>query len=125
MYRLNMIILALIFILITSTLWSDTLSPRDLRLLPEPRFSTVLFGDYKPDQEATIAHYNKVFEGKSAAEIVWFLEDNGYYVFFDSATEIGFYIDKRLIFFEYSARVELEFENGIFKDSNLIGGGVR
>lgn len=109
----------------TTSAWSDELRQSDLRLLPEPRLSTFLFRGYEPDREGTNAYYDSLFEGKSAEEIVRFLEANGYYVHFPADNELFFTVTRRVVFFDYSARVGLIFENGLFKKANVTGWGLK
>ena len=115
----------LLILLSATSAWSDNLNPRDLRLIPEPRLSTFVFGNYQPDRQGTNEHYNQLFEGRSATEIVHFLEENGYYVFFPESSFLFFTVRKNVIFFDYSARVELEFNNGIFRSADVYGWGIK
>jgi hypothetical protein len=51
--------------------------------------------------------------------------DLGYYVHFPNTDEIFFTVTKNVIIFDYSARVELEFKNGIFISANVTGWGIK
>ena len=123
--HLRSVILSAVLFLITSAAWSDALIPRDLKLFPEPRLSTFLFGGYEFDKRATIEHYDQLFAGKTATEIVRFLEIHGYHIFYDSADEIGFYVINRVVFFDYSARIGLKFEDDIFLETDVVNWGVK
>lgn len=118
----------LVFFLMQSCvtpIWSNDLNIQDLRLIPDPRLSTFVFGNYEPDRQATNEHYNRLFEGRSATEIIRFLEKNGYYVHFPDADALFFTVTKNVILFDYSARVELTFEGGIFSSANVTGWGIK
>ena len=115
----------LLILLSATSAWSDDLNPRDLRLIPEPRLSTFVFETYEFDQQATIDHYNQLFEGRSATEIVHFLESNGYNVRFTDRNTLQFTVRKNVTFFEYSAYFKLIFDNSVFRSADVYGWGIK
>ncbi|OKH89182.1 hypothetical protein [Thalassospira sp. TSL5-1] len=101
------------------------MTPDDLRLFPEPSLSSFITGGYEFDAQATVDHYNHLFAGQSATEIVHFLEENNYHVFLDAPDEISFIVSKNVMVFEYSATIILKFNNGIFRESDVTAWGVK
>lgn len=111
--------------LAATTAWSEDLTPQELKLLPEPRLSSFLMGKYEFDERATIKHYNHIFSGRSATEIVNFLEKSGYHVFYDYNDEISFIVTSRVTFFDYSAIIILKFSDGLFREFDVTAWGVK
>lgn len=103
-----------------------TMTRDDLILVPEPTLSQYLFGGYELDSAATEAHYNALFAGKSAADIVAFLESDGFNVlFYDDSDRIGIIVRRLVNFFYYTAKLDFFFEEGQFVEAKVGATGVK
>jgi hypothetical protein len=98
-------------------------SPSDLTYFPEPRLIDFLGSGYTVDRAATEAHYDRLFMGRTAVEVVRFLEGSGVHVFYPSENEISIDIAKRVVVFEYTVGLAFFFEDGIFQRSKVHGPG--
>jgi len=99
------------------------MSPSDLTYFPEPRLIDFFGGGYTVDRGATEAHYDRLFMGRTAAEVVRFLEGSGVSIFYPSENEISIDIAKRVVIFEYTVGLAFFFEDGIFQRSKVNGPG--
>ena len=125
LYIIGAILGAAIIMLYSLSAWRNAQIPDDLRLFPEPHLSSFITGGYAFDAQATVDHYNHLFARQSATEIVRFLKENNYHVFFDAPDEISFIVSKNVMVFEYSAIIILKFNNGIFRESDVTAWGVK
>ena len=107
-----------------AALGKEPMTEDDLKMIPEPTLGSVMSGKYEFDRQATRAHYDDLFQGKTAEEIVRFLEDRGIVVIYDTPDRISFFVERRLMMIEYSALVALYFKDGTFLRSDVTGSGV-
>ncbi len=108
------------------TLYAQTsMSPSDLTFFPEPKLRDFIASDYTVNRAATEAHYDLLFRGKTAAEVVSFLEGSGLHVFYPSDNEISVDIVKRVVFFEYTVGLAFYFKDGLFQRSKVHGPGLK
>jgi hypothetical protein len=98
-------------------------SPSDLTYFPEPRLIDFLGSGYTVDRAATEAHYDRLFMGRTAAEVISFLEESGHRVRYPAENEISIDITKRVVFFEYKVGLAIFFKDGIFQRSKVHGPG--
>jgi hypothetical protein len=98
-------------------------SPSDLTYFPEPRLIDFLGSGYTVDRAATEAHHDRLFSGKTAAEVISFLEESGHRVRYPAENEISILIIKRVVFFEYKVGLVFFFEDGVFQRSKVRGTG--
>ena len=98
-------------------------SPSDLTYFPEPRLIDFLGSGYTVDDAATEAHYDRLFMGRTAAEVISFLEERGHPVRNPADNETFIVIVKRVVFFEYKVRLSFFFEDGLFQRSKVGGDG--
>ena len=99
------------------------MSPSDLTYFPEPRLIDFLGSGYTVDDAATEAHYDRLFMGRTAAEVISFLEESGFHVFYPAENEILIVIIKRVVFFEYKVTLAFFFDEGVFQRSKVGGDG--
>lgn len=105
--------------------WSKDLTSEDLTFFPKPNPLTSTPRNYELDEDATINYYDNIFEGKSATEIVRFLEGNGYYVFFYTKDELSFMVAERImVVYSYEVTISLKFSDGVFQKSFIVGYGI-
>jgi len=105
--------------------WSDTLTADDLKLFPEPRLATFLFGDYEFDKNMTTNYYNQLFLGKNAVQTIGFLKREGFKIFYKSEDTLSFLVAHKVVFFDYSVFIDLKFKEGTFDKANVHGWGVK
>lgn len=101
------------------------MTPDALQLLPEPRIAAFILGNYEFDPEATIEHYDQVFDGRSAEEVIRFLNETSHHIFYDAVDEISFIVKEKVTLFDYSAIVILKFKDGVFAKSDVTAWGVK
>ena len=99
------------------------MSPSDLTYFPEPRLIDFLGSGYTVDRGATEAHYDRLFLGRTAAEVITFLEESGHRVRYPADNETFIVIVKRVVFFEYKVRISFFFDDGVFQRSKVGGAG--
>lgn len=120
-----LIALGLIFLgVIASVIKGDEMVSNGLILIPEPTLGRFVFGGYTLDEDATADHYNKLFEGKSAEEIIQFLKEQEKRFTFNSDSEISIILDRLVGFFYYNVGISFIFENGIFLKAEIWSKGV-
>lgn len=103
----------------------EPLTAADLVLVPEPSLYSLTFNSYAFDKAATEAHYNEVFAGQTAADIVRLLEENDIFVRYKSPTRIGFSIDRVMLVFTYGASLNVDFEDGVFVKAEVFSFGAK
>ena len=103
----------------------EPLTAADLVLVPEPSLYGLMFNRYAFDKEGTEAHYNQVFSGRSAKDIVRLLEANDIFVRYKSPTRIGFSIDRVMLVFTYGASMNVDFEDGVFTKAEVFSFGAK
>ncbi|MET3601905.1 hypothetical protein [Martelella mangrovi] len=105
--------------------WSKDLTIDNLTFLPKPNPITSTPSNYELDEEATVNYYNKLFHGRSAADVIDFFESNGIPVTYNSKYEISIIVEKQImIFYYYTVSVSLKFENGVFDKSSINYYGI-
>jgi len=95
-------------------------------LVSEPILSQRLVGGYDLDVAATKAHDNALFAGRSAADVIAFLENDGFTVlFFEDSDRIGVIVRRLVNVFYDTAKLVFFFEEGQFVEAKVGETGVK
>ncbi len=122
-----MTVIALVVIVYaSSSAKGNPMNADDLILIPEPTISRFVFGGYDLDKGATVDHYNKLFVGKTAQEVVVFLEGQGQHVsYFEDSNKISIMLERFVLFFYYRVGISFAFEDGMFEETEIWASGVK
>lgn len=125
--RTKVLALCMVFIAATAgTIKGEDMNSNDLIIVPEPKLSRFVFGGYELDKAATVDHYDKLFSGKTAQEVIRFLEDMGQNVVYSKKPdEISIMLERLVTVFYYRVGLSFTFENGIFKKAEIWSSGVK
>ena len=116
------IIISLAAIIVSCAIAEGNGKMEDFVILPEPSIGAIRGGDYSVDVEAMKSHYNNLFSGRSAQEVMQTLQNENIGHRFDSSRKILFF--PRHVFpallTSYSCVVEISFEDGMFFETTDV-----
>ena len=79
-----------------------------------------------PQKAGTVEHYERMFEGRTAEDVVRFLEERGFHVFYyENPAEIGILLERLVTFFYYRVKINFAFEGGVFESARIGAHGVK
>ena len=128
MKKLSIITAICVAFMITavSTASGDNMNANDMIIVPEPKLSRFVFGGYELDKAGTVEHYERMFEGRTAEDVVRFLEERGFHVFYyENPAEIGILLERLVTFFYYRVKINFAFEGGVFESARIGAHGVK
>ncbi|OKH87071.1 hypothetical protein [Thalassospira sp. TSL5-1] len=84
-------------------------------IIPEPRFPVA--DDYSIDKKAMESYYTDIFKGKSASDIISFLDEHDVMYFFEGGNKIYFLVSKSFVPIpaRYSGDILIQFKDGYFE----------
>lgn len=123
----KVLVLCMAFIAATAgTIKGEEINSIDLIIIPEPKLSRFVFGGYELDKAATVNHYDKLFSGKTANEVIRLLEREGKNVVYsENPNEISIMIERFVTIFYYRVGLSFTFDNGEFSKAEIWSSGVK
>ena len=120
-------VVACVFVMYTScNAKGNPMNAEDLILIPDPTISRFVFGGYDLEKDATVNHYNELFDGKTAREVVLYFEEEGQHVsYFEDPNKISIILERFVLFFYYRVGISFTFEDGVFEKSEIWASGIK
>jgi hypothetical protein len=97
----------------------------DVILVPEPSAWGAVFGGYELDKVTTIAHYDAMFRGHTAEEVIRFLRERGQNPRFVSDDEISTIVERLVGFVYYRVAFFFRFEDGVYAGAEIWASGIK
>lgn len=120
----------LTFSLLLAMLWttpsrSEPLTPSDFTILPKPKIGAFITGNYVFDRAATEAHYDETFAGRTATDVVAWMDANDRNFRFNSPSQLSFLVKERVLVFNFTIGLNLDFKDGVFDKATVWTHGVK
>jgi hypothetical protein len=97
----------------------------EIILVPEPSAWAVVFGGFQLDRGATTGYYDAMFRGRTAKEVILYLEAHGIRPEFVSDSKMEFMVERLVGFVYYRVAFFFRFEDGVYAGAEIWASGIK